>query len=258
MAIPERKRIKIPLLHLIYYKGGSVMPSEVVPILAKYFKLTQEDLQEKTSSGSEKFSNRVRWAREDLCKEGLLDRKEYGIWKITEKGIHELTKLGLINKTFDFGIQYNNSERYDFRNSNENDLWNNNSMVDLAIQEISKNGIKQFPEDFINIIDKCDEVELPDLQLKISPLSKTTILSVGQYFRYEAKNAFVAKYILYAHRNGKRRIKIPKDNLVIHKALSNHDKYCKEMEKKCLKFLIEKTKDEYLAKNLTKKSIRKT
>jgi restriction system protein len=80
MLIPSQKDIQIPLLRLIHAMGGKVKPSDVFIRLANYFRLTEKELQEMQPSGvSRKFDNRVAWARNSLCIQGLLDRSVHGI-----------------------------------------------------------------------------------------------------------------------------------------------------------------------------------
>lgn len=94
MPIPSEKDIRIPLLHLINDLGGEVKPVQTYAILADYFMLTEEEQEELLPSGrNKKFGNRIQWARLTLRDMGLLDGTIYGVWKITEKGRKELSRL---------------------------------------------------------------------------------------------------------------------------------------------------------------------
>ena len=96
--LPKYKEIQDPLLAEIQRRGGSTRPSQkdgneltVYEALAAYFELTNEDLNEKVyeTSGAErpKWQNMVRWARNDLRKQGMLDGSKHGVWALSEKGM---------------------------------------------------------------------------------------------------------------------------------------------------------------------------
>ncbi len=101
MAIPSQIEIRLPLLHLVHESGGQIKPGAACEALASYFALSREERQELVPSGvAKKFDSWVAWARVSLCSNGFLDRSVRGVWKITEKGRHELSRLGLMNKPF--------------------------------------------------------------------------------------------------------------------------------------------------------------
>lgn len=96
--LPKYKEIQDPLLAEVQRRGGSTRPLQqddngltVYEILANYFDLTIEDLEEKVyeTNGKErsKWQNMVRWARNDLRKRGLLDGSIHGVWALSEKGM---------------------------------------------------------------------------------------------------------------------------------------------------------------------------
>lgn len=73
-----------------------------------------------------------------------------------------------------------------------------------------------------------------------------------EYFRYQAKNPPEAKYILYAHNLGSKKIKIPKDNLILFKTVKSYEKYCDELTRKAFELFLEFTYDETKSEQLTK------
>jgi hypothetical protein len=79
-----------------------------------------------------------------------------------------------------------------------------------------------------------------------------TVTSPKQHFRYEAKNPPEAKYIVYAHQIGQKKIKIPKDNRAVFKAVTSYEKYCQEMKDKSFALFLKHTNDEDMAQLLTK------
>lgn len=260
MPIPSQKDIQIPLLHLIHAMGGQAKPREVYDKLADYFALTEKERQEKQPSGTfRKFDNRVACARNFLCSQGLLDNTIHGVWKVTEKGRRELTRLGLIEKPFsrDVSLQIQNvlispEGAIESKSDYEEEI------IKLIIQEIAPEGPRKFPEDFLN--DNCAdfyEVELPGTELHLAPLSQTIITSPKGYFRYQAKNPPEAKYILYANILGSTKIRIPKDNLTIFKTVKAYEKYCDEMTRKAFELFLIFTHDEYKSEDFTKEISRR-
>ncbi|HVN14183.1 MAG TPA: winged helix-turn-helix domain-containing protein [Anaerolineales bacterium] len=72
MTIPDFQTIMLPMLKAAN-DGKEHTVHDFVDILAKEFKLTQEDLNEFLPSGKQtRFFNRVGWAKTYLSKSGLL------------------------------------------------------------------------------------------------------------------------------------------------------------------------------------------
>ncbi len=136
---------------------------------------------------------------------------------------------------------------------------NDEDLLELVLEEIAPAGPKQFPDDFL-----CDkdctgfyEVELPGIQLRLAPLSQTIITSPKGYFRYQAKNPPEAKYILYAHDIGFKKVKIPRDNLILFKTVKTYEKYCDEVIRRAFELFLEFTYDETKAEELTNEITRR-
>lgn len=258
MPIPSQKEIAIPLLHLIQSLGGEVKPTDVYDELAGYFKLTENEIQEMHPSGYDRiFENRVRWAREKLCQQGFLERSIRGIWKITEKGRKQLARLGLIDKPFPAKYPQGSKITSPPKSRKESKS-KDEEILDLILKEIAPDGPKQFPEDFLD--NKCSdfyEICLPGTQLYLAPLSKVTITSPKGYFRYQAKKPSEAKYILYCHKLGLKKINVPSDNLTLFKVVKAYERYCDELTRRAFRFFLEFTNDEYKAEELTKEITRK-
>ncbi len=68
---------------------GSGKAADVIDRVVADLSISEEDLAEKTTAGESKIRNDIRWARQHLCDKGLIDNSEYGIWKLTAKGISE-------------------------------------------------------------------------------------------------------------------------------------------------------------------------
>jgi len=255
MSIPTRKDIAIPLLHLIHDMGGQVKPNEVYERLADYFGLKEKERKEMQPSGlSRKFDNRVQWTRLLLCQQGFLDGSTRGIWKLTEQGRRELSKFGLNEKPFLPAMPLSKQRNLPITKeaNRETEI---DEVFELVRAELAPNGPKQFPDDFLPNKGCIDfyEIETPGTQLCLAPLSQTIITSLKKYFRYQAKNPPEAKYIIYAHTVGSKKVKIPKDNLILFKAVKSYEKYCDELTRKAFELFLEFTYDETEAEQLTKK-----
>jgi len=253
MPIPPEKNINIPLLHLIHAMGGEMKPSKVYGILADYFGLTEKERQETLPSGiSRRFDNRVQWARQFLCSQGFLDGTIRGVWKITEKGKRELSRLGLIDKPFPVATSSQGQDTSSTKETKDQKSEDEKILLELVLAEIAPEGPKQFPDDFLDNKNCIDfyEIDLPGTPLQLAPQTQTIITSPKGYFRYRAKNPPEAKFILYAHKVGLKRIRIPADNLILFKAITNYEKYCDELMRKSFELILDFTYDERKAEVL--------
>lgn len=134
------------------------------------------------------------------------------------------------------------------------------SLVEQVLSEITTEGIKTFPQDFLgqHVVDKdMLEIEVASTPLQLDPNSQLIVISPKRYFRYEAKNPPEAKYIIYAHKIGDTMIKIPNDNRVVFKAVANYEKYCQEIEDQCFALFLKRVNNENAAERLTKEVLRK-
>jgi len=84
--IPDFQTIMLPLLKLIS-DGQEHSTNEINLELAKFFNLTQEEVNQYLPSGSQKiFSNRVAWAKAYLKMGDLIETTKRSYFKITESG----------------------------------------------------------------------------------------------------------------------------------------------------------------------------
>jgi 5-methylcytosine-specific restriction protein A len=92
MPFPKYKDIEIPLLLELARHPEGAGPVDLYDVVAKHFALTPEELS--LSNASEphrtKWETAVRFVRKDLKKNGELDGDDYGIWRITEKGLQRI------------------------------------------------------------------------------------------------------------------------------------------------------------------------
>ncbi len=82
-----------PLLEALRQLGGAAPVGEAIDKVADIEKVTEKERDVRLKSGSERFANQVRWARQYLVWAGYIDASKRGIWKLTEKGL--TTKLSL-------------------------------------------------------------------------------------------------------------------------------------------------------------------
>jgi hypothetical protein len=91
MALPIQKDIELPLLLEIETMGGEGRPQDIYPMITAHFpQITEADLVETISGGTNKWTNRIQWARQSLVLKKELERYPHGVWRITEKGRERL------------------------------------------------------------------------------------------------------------------------------------------------------------------------
>ena len=115
--------------------------------------------------------------------------------------------------------------------------------------------LRPFPEDFVegHVEDEeMHEIVVPGTPLELDPNFQIVVISPRRHFRYEAKNPLEAKYIIHACRIGQRKVKIPKDNRAVLRAVTGYEKYCEGMRQRCFTLFLERTSDEDVAELLTK------
>lgn len=92
MAIPTINEITTPALRLLT-GHDSLKLKQFYALLAKYFELTQEELEQKYEGTSGKiFYDRIGWALSDLYRYGLATRPERARYQISDKGRELLEK----------------------------------------------------------------------------------------------------------------------------------------------------------------------
>ena len=89
MTVPDFQSLMLPIMR-IAADGQEHNNGELWEALAIEFKLTDEDLKERLSSGQSTFRNRVAWARTHLKSGGLMENTGRGTFCITERGLSVL------------------------------------------------------------------------------------------------------------------------------------------------------------------------
>ena len=93
MPIPDFQSLMLPALRFVAGKSTEVPVREVSAVLAKEFKLTEDDLARQLPSGrAPQFNNRVQWAITHMRKALLLATPRRGCVVITQRGREVLAK----------------------------------------------------------------------------------------------------------------------------------------------------------------------
>ena len=87
--MPKYHQLMLPILE--FSKNGEEKSAkETREFLEDYFNLTEEERNEKISSGQLRISNRTGWARSSLKQSGLLEETKYAHLRITKLGLELL------------------------------------------------------------------------------------------------------------------------------------------------------------------------
>jgi restriction system protein len=86
MAVPDYQTLMLPVLESLADGVTRSTYPEVTDHITKHFHLTEEDLDERFSSGQPAFYNRTQWAVTYLGKAGLIARVGRGKVAITDRG----------------------------------------------------------------------------------------------------------------------------------------------------------------------------
>ena len=101
MSVPKFYKFFYPAL-MAFKDKNPHSKSEVAEYIADYFNLSDEDLLEKTASGTVlRYKDRSAWAVTYLYRAGLLKRKQRGTYVISDEGIKVLqSNIKEINEDF--------------------------------------------------------------------------------------------------------------------------------------------------------------
>lgn len=117
------------------------------------------------------------------------------------------------------------------------------------------NGVKKFPEDFLEKPLKQNEYEtvsIPSEKLKLGGqfMTQHEILT-DEGFKYMAASTTIAKYIVYSQKTNVYLVAVPKDDTVVNKAIQNYEIYVNGIKEKLVTELANLTTDYKLADSLT-------
>ncbi|MCM8790053.1 MAG: hypothetical protein NC916_03445 [Candidatus Omnitrophica bacterium] len=135
-----------------------------------------------------------------------------------------------------------------------------NQLIDQVFKEVAPKGPKIFPQDFLE--HEGGDIEFLEINVPGTPLqtdlhSQSTVVSPRGHFRYDAKNPLEAKYILYSHQIGEKKIRIPSNNMEVFRMVTAYEKYCNTIKQRCFDRFLELTNDEDKAQYLTTEIIKR-
>ncbi len=115
-----------------------------------------------------------------------------------------------------------------------------------VIEAVIPNGVKKFPEDFLEKPLKPSEYEsipIPGETLKLGALFMGQHDVVSENFTYTAANTEIAKYIIYSQKPNLYIINVPKDEQVIVNAVQKYEIYLNELKEKLRIELVNQISD---------------
>jgi hypothetical protein len=127
-------------------------------------------------------------------------------------------------------------------------------MTEQVRDDLVKEGIKKFPDDFLNKKPKpqdCISVAVPDTPLKLGHFFMGQQEIVAEGFSYQAPSLVTAKYIIYASKANEYTVCLPNDEVVITKAVTDYERYLKELFQKLNQELLNRTFDHRQAETLS-------
>ena len=89
MALPKQSDIHDVLISALAELGGEARPRDVYPAVTRRFpELEPSDLAEilRSDGTTNRWTNRIQWARQDLVETGHIDKSQRGVWRLTERG----------------------------------------------------------------------------------------------------------------------------------------------------------------------------
>lgn len=97
--IPKQWQVYSPLLQRCAERDTMTF-SEAFELLRVDFEVTEEEFEERVSSGGRRFHDRIRWAKTYLIGAGLLAVESRGVFRITELGKRALDSGEIINNEY--------------------------------------------------------------------------------------------------------------------------------------------------------------
>lgn len=120
------------------------------------------------------------------------------------------------------------------------------NLKEQIIEEIIPQGIKEFPEEFVDskYLKDAKEISVTGETLRLGAyfMGQQEIISDGG-FKYDAPTLDEAKYIIYAQKSNSFLIKIPKKTPVLINAINDYEKYLKDLKAKLFEAFFNRTLD---------------
>lgn len=91
----DRKQLLLPMLEILAQNGGELRPAEVVEAIAARFQVPDSVMDDYTfvpdwNKRYNPFVQKIHWTRMDGVLDGYLERKQRGVWTLSEKGYDAL------------------------------------------------------------------------------------------------------------------------------------------------------------------------
>lgn len=160
--IPRHDEIRVPALSLLAERGQLRLRDFEAP-LARYFGLSDEEIQEKYESGNGRiFYDRISWALSYMSTTGLLSKPRYGVYELSELGREKLKNPATINAFI--AAEYAERQRAKSKQSSgttigETDLTPQEELYESAkkirearYQEIIDTVLSKTPREFENLV----------------------------------------------------------------------------------------------------------
>lgn len=126
-------------------------------------------------------------------------------------------------------------------------------LVEQAVDEVIPNGLRKFPEDFIDskYLKDAKEISIPNEPLKLGGFffGRQEILSESG-FKYEAASVAEAKFIIYSQIPNCYIVKLPEDKIRIKKAVAEYERYIDGLKDELFQTFFTRTHDHKLANTL--------
>ena len=126
-------------------------------------------------------------------------------------------------------------------------------LKEQVIEEIIPDGVKKFPEEFVDskYLKDAKEISVPNEPLKLGSyfIGQQEIIS-DSGFKYDAANLEEAKFIIYAQKPNSFLIKIPKQASVVIRAVDDYERYLKDLKAKLFEVFFSRTHDHKQADTL--------
>ena len=126
-------------------------------------------------------------------------------------------------------------------------------LMEQVINEIIPNGIRKFPEEFIDsrYLKDAKEISIPNEPLKLGRFffGRQEILSESG-FKYEAASVAEAKFIIFSQKPNCHILKVPEDKIRLKKAVDEYERYIEGLKDELFQTLFTRTHDHKLADTL--------
>ena len=127
-----------------------------------------------------------------------------------------------------------------------------------VMEEVLPNGLKKFPDEFLEAPLKPQDyqnISIPGEPLKLGMFFLGTQQVVSDSgFTFEAKSVDEAKYAIYSQKPDTFVVSLPKDSVVITKAVNDYERYLRKLRDDLFQALFKRTFDHKLSDTLMQRA----